>query len=151
MNREEYIKQRLDDQIEWYDQKSMWNQKIFKRLKLIEFTAAAMIPFLIGFMTQDAIFLQAVVGLLGVLISVITAMVTMNKYHENWIEYRTTCETLRHEKYLFETNVPPYDTKAPFPLLVARVEAMISKENSQWAATLRKAGPPADDSPQNKD
>lgn len=138
MTQEEYLEERLEDQISWYDKKSMWNQKIFKRLKLVEFLAAAMIPFLIGFMGKDATFLQIIVGMLGVLISVITAMTTLNRYHENWIEYRTTCEVLRHEKYLFKTAASPYDKKTPFPLLVARIESLISKENSQWAASLQK-------------
>ena len=46
---EEYIEQRLNDQIGWYDRKSTANQRWFKRLRFAEIVAAATIPFLSGF------------------------------------------------------------------------------------------------------
>ena len=39
--REEYIEQRLNDQISWYARKSRTNQLWFKRLRLAEIVAAA--------------------------------------------------------------------------------------------------------------
>ena len=47
MNQEDYLKDRLDNQIDWYDKKSQWNQKWFKRLQVFQLIAAAIIPFLI--------------------------------------------------------------------------------------------------------
>jgi hypothetical protein len=38
---EEYIEQRLNDQIGWYDRKSATNQRWFKRLRFAEIVAAA--------------------------------------------------------------------------------------------------------------
>jgi hypothetical protein len=46
---EDYIEQRLNDQIGWYDRKSGTNQRWFKRLRFAEIVAAATIPFLSGF------------------------------------------------------------------------------------------------------
>ena len=40
------IMDRLEDQITWYDRKSMSCQRIFKRIKIAEIIAAALIPFL---------------------------------------------------------------------------------------------------------
>jgi Protein of unknown function (DUF4231) len=40
---------RLEDQITWYDRKSQSAQHIYKRLKVLEIFAAAIIPFLAGF------------------------------------------------------------------------------------------------------
>jgi hypothetical protein len=37
---EEYIEQRLNDQIVWYDRKSGTNQRWFKRLRFAEIVAA---------------------------------------------------------------------------------------------------------------
>ena len=45
----EYLEQRLDDQINWYDKKSSANQSACKRLRLIEIIAAAAIPLLAGY------------------------------------------------------------------------------------------------------
>src|SRR3954471_6125598 len=43
---DEYLTRRVQNQIDWYDKKSVWNQKCFKRLRIVEIIAAAMIPLL---------------------------------------------------------------------------------------------------------
>ncbi len=137
MKEEEYLKNRLEEQINWYDMKSMHNQKRYKQLRVIEIIAAAAIPFLAGFISGDSIPIKIVIGLLGLIIVVITGIVTLYKFQENWIEYRTTSETLKHEKYLYLTANEPYDKKNPFKLLVHRVESLISKENTKWAGYIK--------------
>ena len=52
MSPEEYLQERLDDQINWYDKKSAWNQKWFKVLWTIEILFAVAIPFLISQITE---------------------------------------------------------------------------------------------------
>ncbi len=137
MKEEDYFKDRLEDQLSWYSKKSRQNQKWFKRLRLIEIVSAALIPFLSG--RGDKIpYSPWLIGGLGVLIAVAAATSTLFKLHENWIEYRTTVEQLKHEKYIYLTNTNPYDTEKKFGLLVERVESLISKENSVWAATTNK-------------
>lgn len=137
MTEEEYLKERLDDQLAWYSKKSQYNQKWFKRLRLVEIVAAALIPFLSG-MGDKIPYSQWLIGGLGALIAIAAAITALFKYQENWIEYRTTAEQLKHEKYLFLTNVKPYHTEERFQFLVERVESLISKENSNWASMTRK-------------
>jgi hypothetical protein len=137
MEQNTYIQERLDDQIDWYDKKSQSNQKWHKRLRVIELIAGASIPFLAAYITEASLTLKLGVGFLGLLITIITGVVTLYKFQENWIEYRTTCEALRHEKFLFLTQTDPYDIKDPFNLLVFRVENLISKENTKWAEHIK--------------
>lgn len=137
MNQDDYIKQRLNVQINWYDKKSISNQKWFKFFQIITIIAAAAIPFLSGFLTVDSLILKVIVGFLGVTIAINTSILGLNKFQENWIEYRTICESLKHEKYLFLTNSEPYD-KSSFNLFVQRVESLISKENSVWNQLMKK-------------
>ena len=40
------IMERLEDQLVWYDGKSLANQRAYKRIKVVEILAAAIIPFL---------------------------------------------------------------------------------------------------------
>lgn len=138
MNQEEYLKERLDGQIDWYDRKSQWNQQWFKRLQVFQLVAAAAIPFMSGYMGPDTLWIKFSVGLVGVLIAASGAVIGLYKFQENWMEYRTTCESLRHEKYLFLTGTEPYDAEKPFDLLVKRVESQISKENSNWSQYTKK-------------
>ncbi len=144
MSAEQYLAERLDDQIAWYDKKSQWNQNWFKRLRLAEIVAAATIPFLSGMSTTDGRLQLVVVGLLGMLVAVAAAAISLFKFQENWIQYRTTAEQLRHERFLFLTCVAPYHTTESFALLVERVENLISRENSLWAQSAQQKPPKED-------
>ena len=127
-----YLKNRVDDQIDWFNKKSSYNQKMYKRLQLASIIAAALIPFFTGYLAQDDL-LKYVVGMLGVLVTVFAGMNSLFKYQEIWISYRTTCEALQYEKYLFVTGTKPYNTQGSFNLLVERVESILSNENSNWS------------------
>ncbi len=137
MEEDEYIKDRLNNQITWYSNRSQKNQKWFKRLRLIEISSAAIIPFLAG-IGSSIPYYQIIIGTLGVIIAVSAGLSSVYKFHENWIEYRTTSETLKHEKYLYLAKCSPYDGNEAFCMLVQRVESLISKENSQWSRHLEK-------------
>lgn len=138
MNEEEYISSRVDDQIGWYDKKSQKAQLWFKWLRGIEILSAAAIPIIAGF-AKDPFPVTLVVGILGALIAVISSAVSLNQFQENWTEYRTTCESLKHEKFLFLTKAEPYHEEEPFRLFVQRVESLISKENSAWSQYTQAA------------
>src|SRR6266566_2455496 len=115
--------ERLDDQIRWYDQKSLSNQRLYKWLKGLEIVAAATIPivaFLMGFA-----FLAAV---LGATIVVLEGIQGINQFQHNWISYRTTCEQLKHEKYLWLAKAGPYSAATKTESLLAeRVESLVSE------------------------
>ena len=136
MNPDEYIKQRVDDQIGWYDQKSQRSQWWFKKLRALEIIAAGIIPLFAGF-GQGTQWSIIVVGVLGALVAILASLLSLNQFQENWIEYRTTYETLKHEKYLFLTNAEPYNEDDLFSLFVQRIESLISKENSAWSQYAR--------------
>lgn len=133
-----YIQQRLDDQITWYSNKSQWNQKCFKVLKIIEIGAAASIPFLVAYISDSNSLLKIISGILGLLVAVIAGILGLYQFQENWINYRTTAETLKHEKFLFLTKTEPYNIEEAFTLLVQRVESLISKENTSWLQYCKK-------------
>lgn len=137
MNEEQFLKERVDDQINWYDKKSQFNQRWYKCLRVGEIVAAAAIPFLAGYMSDKTPAIQVVVGCLGFVIAIIAGVVALCQFQENWVEYRTTCESLRHEKYLFLTQTEPYNVDNPFPLFVQRVESLISTENTKWSQLIR--------------
>lgn len=126
--------ERLEDQISWYDKKSIDNQKWYKRLKISEIIAAAIIPF-IAALEGFAI----LTGILGVLIVIFIGIQSLNQYHDNWISYRSTAEQLKHEKYLWLSKAGPYkDASDPEVMLAERVESLISREHAKWEATMEK-------------
>jgi len=138
MNEQEYLDNRLNDQIEWYGKKSANSHGRFNNLKVIEIGAAALIPFISG-MGDKIPYFQWIVGILGVLVAICASMTALFKFQENWIQYRTTSEQLKHEKHLYLTNTKPYDTPEKLNALVEQVESIISNENSNWATSKRRA------------
>ncbi len=131
MDTKEYIDDRLDDQIEWYSKKSSWNQKMYKRLQMAEIIIAALIPVLAAY-TKLHWTIPAIISIFGASIVIIEAITKLYKFHENWLQYRTTSEILKHEKYLFLTSSYPYNEKS-LQLLVERIESIISSENVNWS------------------
>jgi hypothetical protein len=132
---------RLQDQLTWYSQKSREARKAFKRIKVTEIVAAALIPFLTG-QIGAKIFpgVSYVIGGLGVLITVLEGLLHLNQYQENWSSYRATSESLKHEKFMFLAKAGPYaDAADPRVALAERIEAVMAQENSQWVATVQKA------------
>lgn len=123
---------RLEDQIAWYDRKSRSAQNIFKRIKIVEIFSAALIPFLAGLSFAHD---KLVTAGLGVLITIFEGILHLNQYQQLWNTYRSTCEALRHEKYLYLGQAGPY-AAAPNPraLLAERVESLVSQEHAQWSA-----------------
>ena len=65
---DEFIEQRLNDQISWYDRKSGTSQLWFKRLRFAQIVAAAIIPFLSGFASRS-LTNQIVIGVFGVVVA----------------------------------------------------------------------------------
>lgn len=137
MTEDEYISQRLDNQIDWYSKKSTMCQTRYNVLRVIEITAASLIPFLSG-MGDKIPSGQWIIGTLGVMIAITAATGALFKYHENWIQYRVTSEQLKHEKFSFATRSDPYEGQARFQLLVQRVEVLISKEATTWAQVRKQ-------------
>jgi Protein of unknown function (DUF4231) len=128
---------RLEDQIDWYDRKSRSSQRIFKRVKVVEILAAAAIPFLAAL---DYPHDKLVTAGLGVLITILEGLLHLNQYQQNWTNYRSTCEALKHEKYVYLAKAGPY-AEAPDPraLLAERVESTVSQEHAQWASVQQQA------------
>jgi len=126
------IMERLEDQIAWYDRKSMANQRIYKRIKIVEIVAAAMIPFIGTFKLAQAAW---VTGGLGVLITVLEGMLHLNQYQQNWTAYRSTCESLKHEKFTYLGKAAPYANAADaHALLAERIESLVSQEHAKWGS-----------------
>ena len=139
MNEQEYLKDRVDEQINWYSNKSSTNKTFHLWSKGLIIVFAALIPFASGFLKPDTSWLNYIIATLGMLTAILTGLSALLKFQEKWTEYRTTSETLKHEKFLFVTKAGPYDNEEEsFKLFVSRIENLISKENSAWSQYINK-------------
>jgi Protein of unknown function (DUF4231) len=143
-NINDYIKDRLDEQRSWYAAKAAYNKSRYRIFQIIVIVASAIIPVInltSGWGTntnQDAIHAALLTtSIISAGVTIIIAFTQMEKYFETWVLYRTTAEALRREKFLFENSCAVYYNLAEVDknrLLVERVEAMLSSENSKFFA-----------------
>jgi len=130
---EVYLRDRVDDQMNWYDKKAVFNQKRYKNLKLLEIIVSVSLPFFTGLIAEGTkIDWKIVVGIMGVLVAGIEGVLSFQKYQENWLTYRTTAEQLKREKLLFQASAGHYRKSQDFPLFVLRCEQIMGKENASW-------------------
>lgn len=129
---------RLDDQITWYDLKSTKNQRAFKRTRIAEISAAALIPavaLISPFFHYSELYFMLVISALAVLIVIFEIMLQINEYQENWKTYRSTCESLKREKYLYMAKAGPYaGIQDPRSMLAERVESLSYQEHAKWSS-----------------
>jgi len=144
MNDQQYISDRLDDQCHWLEGKAAWNQSCYKWLRMIEIAAAALIPALASLGVPGPLS-QPIVAVLGIAVALVAGTMGLFKFQENWVQYRSTAEQLKHEKFMYATQCGPYAGEDRFGLLVERVEKLLMKENAAWAdaMTSRPGGAPA--------
>src|SRR6185503_6870617 len=94
-NEDEYLQTRVLDQVTWYDKKSAINKRWFLRMKIAEIVLALLIPFLTGYINDKTIELKIVIGVIGIIVAAIAGLITLIKFQENWIEYRSVAESLK--------------------------------------------------------
>ncbi len=143
----QYISERLDDQISWYEKKSTHNKLRFRICQLIVIVASAVIPIInlgiplaggageAGGDSHNYLLALGITAILGGVITIVTALSQMDTYFETWVLYRTTAEALKRERFLYINNAADYSNlmdTVKNKLLVERVEAMLSSENSKF-------------------
>lgn len=126
---------RLQDQIAWYDKKSAVNQSRFKLFKICQIVTAAAIPVAAGASAPAWL-----VGGAGALIVVLEGLQQLEQYQQSWTSYRSTCEQLKHEQFLFLAKAGPYaDVPDSEAVLAERVESLVSQEHAAWVANRKDA------------
>lgn len=130
---EEYVKTRYEKELRWYDRKSTKYKDLYLVLQGSAIALAAVTPVLISLDRKTASLSTSLA------VAILTATLKIFKLQENWINYRTTCETLKKEIYFYNALVGDYlNTTDREALFVERVESVISRENTLWLRTFSK-------------
>lgn len=85
----------------------------------------------------EDIWIRICIAILGAIVIISTGIISICQFRKNWIEYRATAESLKHEKYMFKTKTGFYSKGDVFPLFVERIETLVSKEHTDWKQHLR--------------
>lgn len=109
-------------------------KKKYKFLKGVTIFFSAIIP-IISLTNIDYFNTDIIVSILAAIIAISEGMISLSSYGDNWTRYRSICETLKSEKYMFLNQSGVYSEEEDnFPFFVERVETIISQENINWAS-----------------
>ncbi|MBC6721369.1 DUF4231 domain-containing protein [Treponema sp. Marseille-Q4130] len=134
MDENDYLENRIKDQINFYENKSKLNKNCYYVSKFFEICSGVSIPLISGHF-MDKNWAGLVIAILGVLIAISASMNGVIKYQEKWIYYRTTIEQLKREREFFLTRTGVYLEKelpSSFNLFVENCENIMSSENNAW-------------------
>jgi hypothetical protein len=129
-------KGRLKEQLDYHSKQSRHNKKKFYSLQFVIIITSTLVP-IVNVIIPGGDLLRLTSSILGGIIVVITAVMQLHKYQENWILFRTTQELLKKEKFLYLNDAGDYaglDPKKKKRLLVERVESLVSAETSKYFA-----------------
>lgn len=127
---ERYLEDRYNNQMNWYAQKARHNKKMHTYMQTLVIIFSVITPTLVvigeGWLRWFAVVSSGIVAIVATLLKTF-------KYQENWINYRTTRETLKKEIHYYKAKLFGYEeAEDPEALFVKRVEAVISRENTYW-------------------
>lgn len=134
---DDYINNRLDDQIRWYSKKSKYYKRFyygFNIALLVISSTSSILSYLILKYKQLEI-LPIISTILTATVPIIIGVDKLMKCQELYTTYRSTCERLKQEKTLFQNEAGEYENLAiekRNSLLVNRCESIMSHENSNW-------------------
>jgi hypothetical protein len=118
---------RLEDQLGWYSRESMHAQRAYKRVKLGQLVVGAAVPVFAGLQVS-----AVVTATLAALVVVAESAQQLYQWQTNWVLYRSTAESLKHEKYLYLAGAGPYNTDDRHRVLAERLEGLVSQEHAKW-------------------
>src|SRR5258708_32719161 len=102
---------RLENQIDWYDRKSRYNQRMFKWMKIATIVISVSIPLFAAYSSYKPIpgpVIALITGALGATIALLEAIQQLSQYHHNSLTYRATAETSKHVRHLSSSTARPY-------------------------------------------
>ncbi|MBS6685222.1 DUF4231 domain-containing protein [Thomasclavelia spiroformis] len=142
MDEKDYISCRVEDQIKWYDEKSCWYKKCHNFITIFSIlisTSGSTITIL-GYVFTDLKTAFSIFGAIsGFSVAFMLSLDKLKDFHEHFLTYRTTCEKLKQEKYLFLTKSSEYyNNNQAFHLFVERCESIMATENQTWAQLNEK-------------
>ncbi len=132
----DYIKERLEKQMDYYHNKSVRLRREYYILSSIMIVFNAIIPVLsIGLDTSG--FLKYIIATMSAAASILSSLQLLRKTKETWINYRDTYEKLKKEKVLFLSSADRYKD-ASMDAFIINCESIMESERNSWKSLNQK-------------
>lgn len=133
---EEFKKNRYQVELDWYNNAATKARLIFQILQFFVIVFSVLTPVLLAINEQ---LLRVTAILTSGIVTILTSLLAAFKFHEDWINFRMTAESLRKELSYCKARIGDYgNSDDPEQLFVSKVEDLISAEHTAWV-TIQKA------------
>jgi hypothetical protein len=123
----EYLSKRYEDQVNWYDGKSVLYKRVNYLFQIPTILIAAILPIF------AALEQKWITVALSAIVSIFVGTLNLGRFEEKWHNYRSTCENLKRELQYYKAKIDGYENAGdPEKLFIANVESMITSEHSKW-------------------
>lgn len=140
MDIKNYIEERLNHQIEWYERKARSARQRSLFIQAYQMTLILAIPILLlgSEMLPVSEYLSKILAsLCAIFAAALTAMDKSTRLDTSWEQYRFIAEKLKKEHLSFQMSLGDYedmDDDKKAKLFVERSESLMSSELSRWFA-----------------
>lgn len=136
---ENYLLERYQIEIQYYENRAARNKALYYGLSAITIIISSMtsiILYLVNVYSMD--YLKIIAFLLSASVSILMAILSLYNFHEKWINYRTTSESLKKEIHYYDAKLGDYaESENPESIFVERVEERISTEHTKWSKIVK--------------
>jgi Protein of unknown function (DUF4231) len=143
----EYIANRVDDQLGYFDSNAIRNQKAYKRLKSTSIACNVLTTMAIALAFTVSEQYKVYMGILALVLSTIVLATyqweEFQNYGAKWEKFRLVAEYLKSEKFLFLTRAGQYadlDEQAASCRFVEAVEHMIHGTDVSYFSLIVEPG-----------
>ncbi len=139
-----YICRRIEGQIEYYEEKSARNKKLYHILSACSIVANALVPVCSVFLkTADGNEgMKFLIAALSSLALIATSLLVLFNAKELWNKYRRSASSLTsllHQYYARTGLFDELGEQEAFRLLAKMAETYLDEENKEWSTLLRQS------------
>ena len=131
MTEENYISERVNQALKFYDKSSRNNKNKYLRIKAVTVIGGAVVPVLVNI--DEVPYINIITTIISLIVVLLVSLESVYHHREQWTHYRSAEQNLRNEYFLFAAKGGTYgdlQAEQAFRLFVDRTEEIIEAEGS---------------------
>ena len=144
--RETYIRSRIEDQIRYYEEKSIRNKRAYYAISVVSIIANALIPILSIFLKTPDTALKVAITCLSSFTAILSSCLLIFNCKNLWTKYRYNANMLTSllHQYCARTGLfAGLEDERAFGLLAQRSEEYLEGESEEWKDLFSRTSVPS--------
>ena len=136
---DEYLFKRFEQSVLWYMKNANKCKNWYYFLSVVGIILPLSIPILN--LVNDSSYIKLLITLVSVFTSFVTALLSLLKSHDKWINYRSVAEALQTELTLYISKCGDYadcTDEEKNQLFAERIETLMGNEHIKWIGIVNK-------------